>query len=128
MGSMLSMCNGKRGRVNMIKSIMQTIAISMLVLGSGCIATVTKIYTDPIGAKLYINGEYVGETPAVYHDRLEYGQKYHIQLQKDAYELVDFYFYNNGQGLSNEMKIHLRPLSQDDKNTVTSTSSNTEKF
>ena len=127
------------------------IPIIIIALLSAC-ATVTKVQTNPIGAKLYVNGEYVGETPAIYHSERDLGRRYRFQLQKEGYEPLDFYvdsqldwFLGYGMytpyvnmflgwttfwawGLDDGMKINMQSISQNNLDTDGSKPSNTDKF
>ncbi len=121
------------------------VVILMGIAEFGC-ATVTKVNSDPRGAKLYVNGEYVGETPAIYHSERDLGRRYRFQLIKEGYEPLDFYVdsemswivgylmwnpytmlaYQWAWGLNDGMKIHMKPVS---KNRDADTSSSSpEKF
>jgi len=68
--------------------------ICLLALGlvqlTGC-STATRFHSSPLGAKLYINGDYVGETPVVYDDAHSLPERLHIQIRKDGYEELDMY-------------------------------------
>lgn len=56
-----------------------------LVLFSACLST-TRIESIPSNAKLYINGEFVGNTPFTYSDKKISGSTQEIKLIKDGYE------------------------------------------
>jgi hypothetical protein len=56
-------------------------------LSTGCVERRFVVYSDPPGALVYINGQYVGAAPADYY-YVYYG-KYHIRLVKDGYETLD---------------------------------------
>ncbi len=56
-----------------------------LVLFSACMST-TRIESIPSNAKLYINGEFVGNTPFTYSDKKISGSTQEIKLIKDGYE------------------------------------------
>ena len=57
---------------------------------TGC-STSSRFHTKPDGAKLYVNGDYVGETPVVYTDRRSMPKRLHIQIRKEGYKELDFY-------------------------------------
>lgn len=65
-------------------------ACVLLLAVSGCSVN-AKFNTQPRGAALYINGEYVGETPTTFEDDRWLGQRYRVQLFKKGYEPLDFY-------------------------------------
>lgn len=66
-----------------------TKAISILLAGSilltSCAST-TMIQSNTTGAKVYLNDEYVGETPHAYKDTKIVGSKTTVRLEKDGYE------------------------------------------
>jgi PEGA domain-containing protein len=56
-------------------------------LAGGCVERRFVVYSDPPGALVYVNGQYVGASPADYY-YVYYG-KYHIRLVRDGYETLD---------------------------------------
>lgn len=66
-----------------------TKVISILLAGSilltSCAST-TMIQSNSSGAKLYLNEEYVGETPYTYRDTKIVGSTTKFRLEKDGYE------------------------------------------
>jgi hypothetical protein len=56
-------------------------------LAGGCVERRFVVYSDPPGALVYINGQYVGASPVDYY--YVYHGKYHIRLIKDGYETLD---------------------------------------
>jgi PEGA domain-containing protein/putative oligomerization/nucleic acid binding protein len=75
-----------------------TKAISILLAGSilltSCAST-TIIQSNTSGAKLYLNGEYVGETPHTYRDTKIVGSTTTVRLEKDGYEPFNGVFSRN---------------------------------
>ena len=63
--------------------------ISILLAGSilftSCVST-TMIQSNPSGAKLYLNGEYAGETPYTHRDSKIVGSTTTVRLEKVGYE------------------------------------------
>ncbi|MGB3340084.1 MAG: PEGA domain-containing protein [bacterium] len=49
--------------------------------------------SDPIGAKVYINGSYEGTTPVELH--LESNKTYHIEFKKDGYQTKTYTLTNH---------------------------------
>lgn len=71
----------------------QAARLAMLVslaLSTGC-ASLSTFNTDPPGAKLYVNGRYLGQTPVQFTSPRSFGHRYHVQLMKDGYQAQDFY-------------------------------------
>lgn len=48
----------------------------------------TLIMSEPSGAKLYLNGEYVGQTPYQHKDRKVVGTTTNVRLEKQGYEVL----------------------------------------
>lgn len=69
------------------------ISISLLtftLLFTGCM-TSTRFHTKPAGAKVYINGDYVGESPVNFADSRGLPKRFHLQIRKEGYDDLDFY-------------------------------------
>ncbi len=66
-----------------IKAI--ALLLAMSVLFASCAST-TIIQSDPSGAKLYLNGEAVGETPYMHTDTKIIGSTNTVRLTMDGYE------------------------------------------
>ena len=49
-------------------------------------AEVAKINTEPEGAKVYVNGIYLGETPVQYKYRSGLPESYIFEVRKDGYK------------------------------------------
>lgn len=58
-----------------------------------CLAcsTNTKFVSDPPGAKVYVNGEFIGETPCDFNSSTGLPERYHVQLFKDGYSTLNVY-------------------------------------
>lgn len=69
------------------KTIFLLLSIALL---SGCVST-TLIQSDPPGAKLYLNGEFKGETPYTHVDEKIIFSTTQVKLSKEGYE--DHYDY-----------------------------------
>lgn len=61
------------------------------VLTSSCSST-TVLQTNPVGAKLYLDGESVGTTPYRHTDTKIVGSTTSVRLEKEGYEPLDTYF------------------------------------
>lgn len=59
--------------------------MAVVVLFASCSST-TLIQSEPSGAKLYMNGEYMGVTPFSYSDTKIVGSSTEIRLEKEGYE------------------------------------------
>ena len=57
----------------------------------GCAST-TRIVTDPVGVKVYVNDEYVGRSPADYTDSRMIGAQSRVRLEKEGYQTLETYF------------------------------------
>jgi PEGA domain/Short C-terminal domain len=72
-----------------------TKAVALLLAGSmlctSCTST-TMIQSNPIGAKVYINGEQVGTTPYTYQDTKIVGSKTNVKLEKEGFETMNTFF------------------------------------
>ncbi len=61
------------------------------VLTSSC-ASSTLLQTNPVGAKLYLDGEPVGTTPYRHSDTKIVGSTTTVRLEKEGYQPLDTYF------------------------------------
>ncbi len=75
-----------------IKVISILLAISILL--TSCAST-TMIQSNPSGAKLFLNGEYAGETPYTYRDTKIVGTTTTVLLEKDGYKTFNGRFSRN---------------------------------
>jgi PEGA domain len=71
---------------NSIKKSIVLLTMSSLV--AGCSST-TVIHSRPEGAKVYMDGVYVGKTPYKYSDMKIVGSKTPLELKVDGYETID---------------------------------------
>jgi hypothetical protein len=74
----------KKMRKNFILKTL-SVVLAAVVLFSSC-ASSTMISSNPSGAKVYINGEPVGNTPYLYNDTKILGSVINVDLIKDGYE------------------------------------------
>jgi hypothetical protein len=86
-------------KTNFDKILNITKFLAICILFSGCSST-TQIVTIPPGAKLYINGEYYGETPYTYTDTKIVGSTNLVNIKKEGYK--DF---NNAFSRDEEVDI-----------------------
>ena len=75
----------------MMSTICRTLLLSCLCAALAACSTASRFHTQPIGAKLYINGDYIGDTPVVFTDRRSLPKRLHIQIRKEGYKELDFY-------------------------------------
>lgn len=68
--------------------------LSTSILLSGCAST-TMFQTTPSGAKLYLNGEPVGNTPYTYSDTKIVGTTTEVKIVSDGYEDFNFVLKRN---------------------------------
>lgn len=83
----------------MKKAISITLVIAVFLLTSSC-ATLFKgtsnrvdFSSDPQGAKIYVNGNYMGDTPI--RLKLESKQTYNIEFRKEGYQTKAFNITNH---------------------------------
>jgi ABC-type oligopeptide transport system substrate-binding subunit len=72
------------------KSIFMKVAAVLLaatVLFASC-SSATLIQSNPSGAKLYMNGEYMGVTPYSYSDTKIVGSSTDVRLEKEGFETL----------------------------------------
>jgi hypothetical protein len=56
----------------------------------GC-ATSTRFNTTPEGAKVYINGDYIGDSPVTLDDSKSLPKRVHVQVRREGYKELDMY-------------------------------------
>jgi len=82
-----------------MRKINSTIKIILIVLAGSILlascASTTMIQSSPSGAKLYLNGEYAGETPYTHRDSKIAGSATSVRLEKDGYETFQGEFRRN---------------------------------
>ncbi len=71
-------------------------AATALVFATGCAST-TIIKSHPPGAKVYLDGEVVGQTPYPMTDQKIVGSSTHVKLALDGYEPFDAVIQRNEQ-------------------------------
>lgn len=78
------------------KMLMRTVSLLMagVMLFASCSST-TLIESRPSGAKVYLNGEYVGETPYSHSDTKIVGSATAVRLEKEGYETFNTSFSRN---------------------------------
>lgn len=75
-------------RTLMLKQLISiSIALPLLV---AC-ATSTRFNTTPEGAKVYINGDYIGDSPVTLDDTKSLPKRVHIQVRHEGYKELDMY-------------------------------------
>lgn len=78
-----------KNQTKVTKSIALLLAGTMLL--ASCTST-TMIQSNPIGAKVYINGEQVGVTPYTYQDTKIVGSTNTVKLEKEGFETLNTSF------------------------------------
>lgn len=78
-----------KNQTKVTKSIALLLAGTMLL--ASCTST-TLIQSNPIGAKVYINGEQVGTTPYTYQDTKIVGSTNAVKLEKEGFETLNTSF------------------------------------
>jgi len=87
----------RRGNTAMrTMTIRAAAAATAFVFATGCAST-TIIRSQPPGAKVYIDGESVGQTPYVMSDQKIVGSSTHVKLVLDGYEPFNAVIQRNEQ-------------------------------
>ena len=79
------------------KSVFVKLTALLLAVGilfANCSST-TLIQSDPAGAKIYMNEEYLGVTPYSYSDTKIVGSTTHLRIEKEGYEPLNTYLTRN---------------------------------
>ena len=76
----------------MIKTVISI--LSILIFLTSCVST-TTIKSNPSGAKVYINGEFAGETPYEYKDTKISWSSVDLTLKKEGYNDLDKTMHKN---------------------------------
>ena len=63
------------------------LALAASIIVTGCAQT-AQITTEPEGAKIKVNGMYLGDSPASYHYRSGLPETYMLEIEKEGYEKV----------------------------------------
>lgn len=79
---------------NSTKTKAISVFLAFLILFSSC-ASSTMIESSPSGAKVYINGESVGETPYKHRDTKIVGSNNAVKLEKEGFQTFETYFSRN---------------------------------
>ena len=72
------------------------LALAVLLLHGSCAST-TMIRSEPKGAKLYLNDEYMGRTPYKHRDKKIAGSETYVTLKEDGYKTFETSFKRNEQ-------------------------------
>lgn len=67
---------------------------SALLVLNGCSST-TVIYTIPEGAKVYVNDDYIGESPVAYSNKKVIGSTNTIKIVKEGYQTMENEFFRS---------------------------------
>ncbi len=68
--------------------------LALMLLVSSCAST-TLIQSQPSGARLYLNGEYVGKTPYTHRDTKIVGTCTTVRIEEEGYEMFHGNFCRN---------------------------------
>ncbi len=67
--------------------VARALAALALVAGGGCAAHVTRVDSEPSGARLSVNGRFVGVTPTAFEEGGHYSASLFVfKYEKDGYE------------------------------------------
>jgi hypothetical protein len=59
------------------------------ILNGGCAAHTTHVFSNPQGAKVYVNGEFLGTTPTVYKDKGAFqGASFTFRVELEGYKTI----------------------------------------
>ena len=72
----------------MLKNIITILVI--LPLLSAC-TTSTRFNTTPEGAKIFVNGDYIGDSPVTLDDSKSLPSRIHIQVRHEGYKELDLF-------------------------------------
>lgn len=75
-------------RIMKAKYVYSAVAVFVLLMFVSSCATTSRIESDPQGAKVYINGDYLGETPLQETLSNFIGNNYTIRLEKSGYRTL----------------------------------------
>ena len=96
-----------------MRSLVSLSALTMLLVSAGCLSTVTRITSEPEGAKVYLDGELIGTTPFAHHDRETIPTRHRVQIELEGYRIEEFYLDRYGNRLPPKLMFRLRPLEDD---------------
>ena len=72
-----------------LKLSFQICLLLLAVLVAGCGSHYTHIYSEPQGAKVFVDGQFIGKTPCVYNDARSLGGKsYTFKVKKKGYKTI----------------------------------------
>ena len=77
-----------------MRKITQFFKLTVVILiAFACLAcsTTSKIVSNPSSAKVYVNGEHIGETPVDFNSKTGLPERYHLELYKEGYQPVSLY-------------------------------------
>ncbi|HKK01055.1 MAG TPA: PEGA domain-containing protein [Desulfuromonadales bacterium] len=67
---------------------LKILAVLVLLLFTSACARQAVFLSQPVGAKVIVNGEQVGVTPCRFHYQTSPGTHYEVTIEKDGYEAV----------------------------------------
>ncbi len=68
-----------------LRNIRRVFTGALILLATQSCTSTTTLNSVPVGAALYLNGQYVGQTPYVYSDSKVWGERTNIRLTHDGY-------------------------------------------
>ena len=77
-----------------MRTIKQYIKLAVVILiAFACLAcsTTSKIVSYPSGAKVYVNGEHIGDTPVDFNSKTGMPERYHLELHKEGFQPLSLY-------------------------------------
>ena len=74
-----------------IKQFFKLIVVILIAFAYLACSTTSKIVSNPSGAKIYLNGDHIGETPVDFNSRTGLPERYHLELHKEGYQPVSLY-------------------------------------
>ena len=85
--------------MNLFKTCLKASLSLLMIFGIVGCSTNSRFHTQPEGAKLYINGDYIGETPINFPDRRSLPTRLHLQIRKEGYKELNMYLDKSGDYL-----------------------------
>jgi hypothetical protein len=76
------------------QQVLSILLLAVIILASAC-SSATRINSEPQGARLHLNGSYVGNTPYTHVDSRIVGSSTLVTLELDGYETMNTMFYRN---------------------------------
>ncbi len=74
--------------VTRTRSKLTCLILAGAVFASGCLHS-TRLVTEPEGANVTVNGQFLGPSPVIYQDRGGVPKTYYIKIEKPGYKTIE---------------------------------------